>query len=379
MPRPSNRSVAVSSLCRSQDSVSCGVASGAAGPRQPYLPAGAGSGRTPRGVRSPHASRQRGVLSVPRLRNSAAAMPKGWPAASYENWRDTCDTLHAHTQVLGKVAARLAPPEPQLQHAALRLTVRGWETSPLPAPDGSGSVVLALDLHVHQALVEHSDGRIERIALTPDRPVADVTRDVLTALNAVAGQVQIDPTPQEVPWSVPLDADYEHARYDVGQVADYFAAANRAALVLAAFRAPYRGRSTPVNAWWGSFDLAVSLFSGRSADPPSDNFIMRNAGTAQAVEVGWWPGDARYGKAAFYAYAYPVPEGFADHALAPAAARWDSALGEYILDWDDVRAEPDPAAVALEFARSAFRHACAVCGWDLQLAASADSRPPPVT
>jgi Family of unknown function (DUF5996) len=331
------------------------------------------------GLRSPHANSQRGVLSVLRLPNSVTAMPKGWPTASYENWRDTCDTLHAHTQVLGKVAARLAPPEPQLQHAALRLTVRGWETSPLPAPDGSGSVVLALDLHVHQALVEHSDGRIERIALTPDRPVADVTRDVLTALNAVAGQVQIDPTPQEVPWSVPLDADYEHARYDVGQVADYFAAASRAALVLAAFRAPYRGRSTPVNAWWGSFDLAVSLFSGRSAEPPSDNFIMRNAGTAQAVEVGWWPGDARYGKAAFYAYAYPVPEGFADHAPTPSAARWDSALGEYILDWDDVRAEPDPAAAALEFARSAFRHACLVCEWDQQLAASADSRPPPLT
>ncbi len=106
---------------------------------------------------------------------------------------------------------------------------------------------------------------------------------------------------------------------------------------------------------------------------------MHNAGTAQAVEVGWWPGDARYGKAAFFAFAYPLPEGFADQALAPSAARWDAALGEYILDWDDVRAIPDPAAGALEFARSAFRHACAVCGWDPGLAASADSRLPPVT
>ena len=306
-------------------------------------------------------------------------MVQGWPAASYEKWRDTCDTLHAHSQVLGKVAARLAPPEPQLQHAALRLTVRGWETAPLPAPDGSGSVTVALDLHVHEAVVEHSDGRAERIALTPDRPVAEVTREVLTAINAVAGHVEIDPRPQEVPWSVPLDADYDHARYDTGQVADYFAAATQAALVLGAFRAPYRGRSTPVNAWWGSFDLAVGLFSGRSADPPSDEFIMRNAGTAQQVEVGWWPGDARYGKAAFYAYAYPAPEGFAGQALGPSAARWDAALGEYILDWDDVRAERDPAAVALEFARSAFRHACLVCGWDGGLAASAESRPPPVT
>jgi hypothetical protein len=306
-------------------------------------------------------------------------MSQGWLAVSYENWSATCDTLHAHGQVLGKIAARLAPPEPQLQHAALRLTARGWETAPLPAPDGSGSVVVALDLHVHEAVVEHSDGRAKRIALTPDRPVADVTVDVLTALTEVAGHVEIDPRPQEVAWSVPLDSDYEHATYDVGQVADYFAAATQAALVLAAFRAPYRGRSTPVNAWWGSFDLAVSLFSGRPADPPAADFITRNAGTAQAVEVGWWPGDARYAKAAFYAYAYPVPDGFAGRALAPSASRWDAALGEYILDWDDVRADPDPAAAALEFARSAFRHACVVCGWDQGLAASADSRPPPVT
>ena len=106
---------------------------------------------------------------------------------------------------------------------------------------------------------------------------------------------------------------------------------------------------------------------------------MRNAGTAQQVEVGWWPGDARYGKAAFYAYAYPAPEGFAGQALGPSAARWDAALGEYILDWDDVRAERDPAAVALDFARSAFRHACVICAWDPGLAASAESRPPPVT
>jgi hypothetical protein len=103
-------------------------------------------------------------------------MSQAWPAASFEQWRDTCDTLHAHSQVLGKVAAGLAPPEPQLQHAVLRLTVRGWETAPLSAPDGSGSVVVALDLHVHEAVVEHSDGRAERIALTPNRPVADVTR-----------------------------------------------------------------------------------------------------------------------------------------------------------------------------------------------------------
>src|ERR671930_534026 len=223
-----------------------------------------------------------------------------WPALpSYESWSETCDTLHAHTQVLGKLAATIGPPEPQLQHAALRLTARGWETPPLPAPDGSGAFLVALDLHRHEALAEHSDGRAQRVALA-----------------------------------------------------------------LAAFRAPYRGRSTPVNAWWGSFDLAVNLFSGLPASPPSDDFIMRNAMDAQEVAVGWWPGDGRYPKAAFYAYAHPAPQGFADATLEPPAARWDGALGEYVLDWDDVVATADPHATALRFARSAFRHACAVCEWD---------------
>src|SRR5215208_7796988 len=190
-------------------------------------------------------------------------MAADWPSLPYDAWRDTRDTLHAHTQVLGKLAVALAPPEPQLQHAALRLTARGWETPPLPAHDGSGALVAALDLRAHEAVVEHSDGGERRTPLAPDRAVAEVTREVLSAAEAFGGPVTIDPNPQEVPWSVPLDQDEDHARYEPDQVAAYLAAATHAALVLAEFRAPYRGRSTPVNAWWGSFDLAVSLFSGR--------------------------------------------------------------------------------------------------------------------
>jgi hypothetical protein len=305
-------------------------------------------------------------------------MSRGWPARTYEDWRATCDTLHAHTQVLGKLAATLAPPEPQLQHAALRLTARGWETAPLPAPNGSGSLVVALDLHRHETLVEHSAGQVRRIALTPHRAVGAVTREVLAAVRDAGGDVRINPAPQEVPWDTPLDTDDEHAHYDPGEVGDYFAMATQAALVLAEYRAPFRGRSTPVNAWWGSFDLAVSLFSGLPADPPSRDFIMRNSMDAQDVAVGWWPGDARYGKPAFYSYAHPAPEGFENATLSPPAAHWDDSQRLFVLDWDDVVAAPDPHAAALEFARSAFRHACAVCAWDPELAATADGRPPPV-
>jgi hypothetical protein len=306
-------------------------------------------------------------------------MPGEWAVLSYDRWRESCDTLHAHTQLLGKLAVALAPPEPQLQHAALRLSARGWETLALPTPDRSRAIVVALDLRAHEALIEGTDAPSRRVALCPDRPVADVTREVLEAVRELAGPVEVDPRPQEVPWSVPLDEDYEHARYDPGEVASYFAAATRAALVLAAFRAPYRGRSTPVNAWWGSFDLAVNLFSGLPAEPPSRDFIMRNAMDAQEIAVGWWPGDARYNKAAFYAYAHPAPEEFAGASLSPAAARWEPALGEYVLDWDAVCASPDPHRSGLEFARSAFRHACAVCDWDPALAGSAEGAPPRVS
>jgi len=305
-------------------------------------------------------------------------MPSTWPQLSYDTWRETCDTLHAHTQVLGKLAAKLAPPAPQLQHSALRLTARGWETLPLPAPDGSGALVVVLDLRVHEAQVEHSDGRTERIALTPHRPVGEVFREVLAAVRRVGGPVEINPAPQEVPWSVPLDEDDEHAHYDPGQVRTYLEAATRAALVLAEFRAPYRGRSTPVNAWWGSFDLAVSLFSGESASPPSADFIMRNSMDAQEVATGWWPGDTRYRKAAFYAYAHPAPEGLPGMAGLRSGARWDAAQGLFVLDWDDARKSADPHGTALDFAQSVFRHACVVCGWDPGLAASAEGRPPPV-
>ena len=143
-------------------------------------------------------------------------------------------------------------------------------------------------------------------------------------------------------------------------------------------RAPYRGRSTPVNAWWGTFDLAVSLLSGESVDPPSQGFITRNSANAEQIEVGWWPGDARYPNAAFYAFAFPAVEGLESATLSTPGAHWEAGLGEYILNWDDVCGAPDPFHAAVDFGLSAIRHACAVCGWDPVLAASAEGITPPL-
>ena len=273
--------------------------------------------------------------------------------------------------MLGKLAAKLAPREPQWQHAALRLTARGWETAALPSADGNGSLVVALDLPAREAMVEYSAGPRTRIPLTPHRSVAAVTREILAAVP-----VELDLAPQEVSWTTPFDEDEEHRTYEPAHVEEYFAAATSVARVLAAFRAPYRGRSTPVNAWWGSFDLAVNLFSGRPAEPPSRDLLMRNAMDSEEIAVGWWPGDDRYPRPAFYAYVHPAQAGFEEALLAP--GRGDAALGEFVLDWDDVIAVPDPHAAVMAFLRGAVRYGCAICGWDADLAASAVGALPPV-
>src|SRR4029453_4854851 len=269
---------------------------------------------------------------------------------------------------------------PQLQHAALRLTPRGWETYTLPARDGSGAIVAALDLRTHEALVEHSDGREARIPLTPNRPVAAVRRDVLDAVARLAGMGESNPTPQEVPWTVPLDEDREHSTYEPDQVATYFWAATQADLVLAEFRAPFRGRATPVNAWWGTFDLAMWFFNGKPADPPGDDFITRNGGHSGLIAGGggWGRVDAKHGGGAFVAFAYPAPEGFADADLDPKAAHWDPDLGEFVLEWEDIRAEPDPHALALELAPRALAPPAKGGGWDPGRAGRAEGHPPPI-
>jgi hypothetical protein len=300
-------------------------------------------------------------------------MTMAWPALPYEEWQATRDTLHAHTQVLGKIQTRLAPPEPELLHSALRLTVRGWETRLLPAPDGSGGFGIALDLHRHEAIVRHVDGRERVVPLMPNRAVRDVTHDVLASVQELAGAVEISFTPQETAWRTPLDEDTEHATYDSEQVERYFRAASRAAQVLAELRAPWRGRSTPVNAWWGAFDLGLNLYSGRPAEPPSDDFIFANSMDAQEIAVGWWPGDGRYERAAFYAYAHPSGPKFPGADLP--SGHWEATLGEYVLDWDDVVRSTDPHATAVGFGRSVARHACLTCDWEPELAASLEARP----
>jgi Family of unknown function (DUF5996) len=243
-----------------------------------------------------------------------------------------------------------------LQHAALLLTAHGWETGMLPAPDGSGALVVTLDLRAHEVVAEHSDGRTRRVSLTHDRPVGAVTRELLAAVGELVRPVAIDTSPQEVPRSAALDEDEEHRTYDPTHVATYFAAATRAALVLADFRGPYRGRCSPVNAWWGSFDLAVNPFSGVPADPPSQGFIMRKRdGRARGgVRLVAWRPELSEGPRS--TRTHPAPQSSAVAALAP-------ELGEFVLEWDDVCASSDPRAFALiSHVRRFVTHASSASG-----------------
>ena len=254
-------------------------------------------------------------------------MSSNWPTLPpYEAWRETCDTLHGHTQTLGKLAVALAPPEPQLQHAALRLTARGWETLPLPAPGRIGRARRRA-----RPARPRGRGRAQRRGRAADRADPRPLRGRGDARGAGSHRRT---------WPAPSRGSTRRPRRCRGRCRSTRTTSTPATtpvrspptsppppgprMVLAAFRAPYRGRSTPVNAWWGSFDLAVSLFSGASADPPSDDFIMRNAMDSQEVAVGWWPGDARLRDGRVLRIRPPGPAGLRlGRRSSPAAARWD--------------------------------------------------------
>ena len=302
-----------------------------------------------------------------------------WPTLSYPQWQATCDTLHAHTQVLGKLAGKLAPPEPQLQHAALRLTARGWETLPLPAPDRSGSLSIRLDLHTHEAVAEHSDGRTERSRSTPEPPGGrrHPGRAGRGARAGRRGGVRPHPAGSAVDGAARRRRRARQLRRRPGR-GRTSPPRRRPRWCWPSTGRPFRGRSTPVNAWWGSFDLAVSLFSGRPAEPPSQDFIMRNAMDAQEVAVGWWPGDPGTAEAGFYAYAHPAVDGFSQATLAARRRALGRGPGRVRPELGRRAHGRGPARGGGGLRPIGVPARCRVCAWDPALAATANGTPPPV-
>ena len=284
-----------------------------------------------------------------------------WPALPYEEWRDTLDTLHMYTQVIGKVRLALSPLEPQWANVPLYVTARGLTTSPVPF--GLRTLDAEFDLIAHRLVLRTSAGGVERIELAP-RAVADFYRDVVDALARLSVDVTISGTPSEVADPIPFAVDRTHHSYDREQASRYFHVLSQVDIVLKEHRARFLGRTSPVHFFWGTFDLALTRYSGRPATPPPGaDVIYRHSADAEQICAGFWPGDERFPRPAFFSYPYPKPDGVEDIAIAPDTAGWDSTLGEFLLDYDAVRASTDPRADILAFLDSTYRACAGAAAW----------------
>ena len=287
-----------------------------------------------------------------------------WPALPYGEWRATRDTLHMYTQVIGKLRLALSPFEPEWGNVPLYLTARGLTTSPMPI--GRGSLDAEFDLVDHALVLRTSDGRVERRPL--GGAVADFHRDVMSALSRLQVDATISVIPSEVANPVPFPEDRAHDTYEEAHVTRFFRVLSLVDLVLKRHRARFRGRTTPVQFFWGTFDLALVRYSGRRVTPPPDaDVIARFSGDAEEICAGWWPGDERVPDAAFYAYAFPKPEGFELAAVEPGGGAWSDAAGEFVLPYERARRHPDPGAAVLAFLETTYAGASALMGWDPDL------------
>jgi hypothetical protein len=269
-----------------------------------------------------------------------------WPPLPYTEWNDTRDTLHMQLQVIGKVRLALSPLEPQWANVPLYLTGRGVTTSTILHP--SGEVFdLDVDLVDHVVSVRTGAGQVERAPL--QAPVAAFYRELMGALERAGVPTDISTLPSEVPDPIPFPDDTVHATYDRAAVTRFWRALLDVEAVLREFRAEWPGKAPPVQLWWGSLDLAMSLYTGRPLTPPPDvDVITRVGATEEQFSAGFWPGDRRTPYPAFYAYMYPKPEGV------ELARWWNDELGEFVLPYEDVRGSENPRRTLLEFLSFTF-------------------------
>ena len=286
-----------------------------------------------------------------------------WPPLAYDEWRETRDTLHMYTQVIGKVRLALSPFEPQWANVPLYLTARGLTTSPVPV--GLRTIDAEFDLIDHVLVLRSSDGHVERRPL--GGAVADLYRDVMNALARMRVEVTISVVPSEVSDPIPFPDDRAHATYEPAHVARFFRVLSMIDVVFKQHRAGFHGRTTPVQFFWGSFDLALTRFSGRAAPEPDAGVILRFSGGEEEICAGWWPGDERVSYPAFYAYASPKPAGIEHATIAPAGAAWSETSGLFILPYDTVRAGADPPRATLDFLSSTYSVAAGLLRWNTDL------------
>jgi len=293
--------------------------------------------------------------------NNTPDRPECWPALPLESWRDTYATLHMWTQIVGKIRLRLTPLVNHWWNVPLYVTARGLTTSCIPC--GERSFELRFDFIHHQLVLETSDAIVKALPLAP-RSVAGFYRECFDMLRSADIDVKIWPMPVEIPDPIRFDQDRQHSSYDPDAVAKFWRILLSSHAIFEQFRARFIGKSSPVHFFWGSFDLAVTRFSGRKA-PPRDgaDAITREAYSHEVSSVGFWPG-AGFAGPAFYSYMAPSPGGFREARVSPGAARFDEGLGEFIVMYDDIRAAASPTNALLDFCQSTYEAGATAARWD---------------
>ena len=284
-----------------------------------------------------------------------------WPSLRLADWKPTCETLHRYSQILGKIRLALAPPLNHWWHVPLYVSPRGLTTSRMPYRDGA--LELALDLVTHDVVVTTSGGDEKRMPLLP-RSVAAFHAELMELLGALGVDVHVWRMPVEIPDPIPFDEDVMHASYDPEYASRFFRVLSGAASALEEFAGRFVGKQSRVHFFWGSFDLALTRFSGRRAPPrPGADRITAEAYSHEVMSVGFWPGTEGVTDAAFYAYAAPEPPGFRGAAVPPPAS-WHATLSEFVLPYAAVREAPSPREAILAFCEATYDAAADLGGWD---------------
>ena len=290
-----------------------------------------------------------------------------WPALPFAEWADTAATLHMWTQIVGKIRMEFTPWTNHSWHVTLYLTSRGLTTSPIP--HGTRTFEIRFDFLDHNLRIIESHGEQRSLRLEP-RSVAEFYREIVRALSELGIPVKINLIPNEIPDPIPFDQDEQHRAYDAEYANRFWRVLVQADRILKEFRAGFCGKCSPVHFFWGSFDLAVTRFSGRPAPPHPGGIphlpdaVTREAYSQEVSSVGFWPGNATIPTPIFYSYAYPEPAGFADAKITPSSAVYHQQLHEWTLPYDAVRNSSSPDHTLLEFARSTYDAASTLAKWD---------------
>lgn len=287
---------------------------------------------------------------------------EAWPALPLSEWQPTCETLHMCTQIVGKVRLALAPPLNHWWHSTFYVNARGLTTSLIPY--GSGGFEVEFDFLSHNLIFHTTSGESRVLQLVP-RSVAEFYREFMSSLRALGIQVTINTMPQEVPNPIPLDQDETHASYDPQYANRFWRVLVSSARVMEKFRGLYCGKSSPVHFFWGSFDLAVTRFSGREAPPRKGaDRVTQEAYSQEVISAGFWPGSGEINDAAFYAYASPEPSGFSQAKVAPSKAFYRPSMSEFFLMYEDVRNTASPGDTLMQFLQSTYEAGANLAGWD---------------